>query len=503
MLRRDNTTPMVERVIKTGMANNVTTLGGILDAAKAWKPHGYDDEIAKRRDYYKGQHVKWLRANLDERYPQTAGKMSAYPVPLFRHLVERQATIYRAAPRREIAGDTTATERVSRLYELALADNRLQVVEQIAAAARVAFIRVAADEDADRLVLTPRWPDTVHVIPDPDWPTDLQRAHALVAEITSAAGVSGITIGNRRYEVWTRGADGWSFARTTGDGSGWTQDARRWQTLPWVSVHYDEAETLYEVPPNDDIECVDAIGCMYTNLNYTIEMQSHVQVWYAGPKPGQKLVGGPGTYWDAGEAGTFGSLTYQPQIGAVKEAAENLIGTWLALHNLNPNSASVRPDYQSGTALKVKSQPMLEARLSRVPLYRELEERWLWPVMREQSAALSGEEWPEGAALKWTPGDLQLPLDDEAEFRLAQGRVAASVSTWPKEMVRLREAPDLETAALAYEDNIAANAKHPVTVGVPFIRSASVGPAMGEVAADAPGAAKPPGTAAAKAEDDG
>lgn len=457
MLWQSTSAPLSAEVRRAGMANNAGALGALLREAEQWKPSGYDKEIAKRRDYYRGHHSPHLLSKLAERYPQTYHKMSAYPVPLFRHLVERQATIYRANPRREILVDGSASDelsqRAARLYERALADNRLQRIEQVAAAAKTAFVRVATDVEAERLLIDARWPDSVFVVPDPDWPCDLQRARALVAEIAGAGGVRSASIGNKRYEVWQRGPGGWEYAVSTGDGSQWATDGRRWEFLPWVAVFFEEPSALYELPPADDLAVVDAIGCMYTSLNYTIDMQSHAQLWYAGPTPEQKLVGGPGSVWMAGESGTFGAINYQPQIASVKEAADNLIGRWLALHNLAPGSASAEPSYESGVALKVKSQPMLEARLSRIPLYREIEERWLWPIMRELGSTLDGEEWPDGAELKWTPGDLQLPLDDEAEFRLAEQRVAARVSTWPEEMVRLRLAPDIATAEEKYTAN--------------------------------------------------
>jgi len=442
------------------MANQ---LNDLLSEAGKWKSHTYQAAIAKRRDYYRGHQAPHIRAEIASRFPQQGHKMSAYPVPLFRHLAERQATIYRASPRREVAAggapDDGLTAKAAQLYAGAMADNKLQRVEQIAAAARLAFLRVATDVDNGRLVFSPRWPDSVHVIPDPDRPADLQRAAALVAEITSADGVSGLGA-DRRYEVWVRERDGWSLTIQTGSGAVARPEMSRWGLLPWVAVPFEDRDggALYEDPPADDLAVCDAIAIMYTDLLYTIENQSFTQVWYAGPEPNQKLVGGPGTVWNAGEAGQFGSLVYQPQIAAVKEAADNLIGRWLALHSLAPGSASADPSYESGVALKVKNQPMLEARLSRMALYREAEERWLWPVVRYLGGAVLGEDLPADAELRWAPGDLAVPLDDQAEFELSEARVAAGVSSWPEEMVRLRLAPDLDTAAQKYEANKRAKA---------------------------------------------
>jgi len=487
---------LAEQVKATGMANIASTIDGLLKSAEAWKPSGYDAGVAKRRDYFAGLHDKHLRTKLAERFPNQHAKMSSYPVPLFRHLAEQQATVYRAPPRREVTGDAALTERVGALYEGALANARLARVEQIAAAARLAFVRVSANMTTKRLVLSPRWPDSVHVVPDPDCPTDLQRAFALVAEINSADGVRSVAAGKRRFEVWERTSSGWSMAiAESGGGTGFVESTERWALLPWVAVPYEELTgSLYEPLPQDDIAVCDAISVLHTDLLYTIENQAFTQVWYSGPEPDKKLIGGPGVCWNAGDAGTFGSLTYQPQIASVKETADNLIGRWLALHSLSPTTASADPTYESGVALKVKNQPMLEARLARVPLYREIEQYGLWPIMRDQAGALDGEAWPEDAELTWTPGELQLPLDDEAEFRLAQARVASNVSNWPQEMVKLRLAPTLEAAKVMYDDNAAANAANPVTVGIPFMRSAVVGPAapQGSVAEGAFPGVDPP-----------
>ena len=465
-----------------GMANQTMAFKQLLDDAKAWKPYGYDAQIALRRDYYAGEQTKHLRHHLARRYPKTHAKMQPVVVNVFQHVVDQIAAVYRAAPRRELyAGDVRsdeASKALAHLYAEAMVDSKLRRVEQIAAACKLAFVRIGWDEYDERLELTPFWPDAVNVVLHPDYPSRIDRAYALIAQLSP---VDGLDSRDKRYEVWTRLDAGWVRNVVAGASSFdlREQTGELHERLPWVAIPYEAPDgCLFALPPGDDVATQDAVNSMYTSLNYTIEMQAFTQLTFSGAQPPADLVAGPGTCLIAGDGGTFGTIAYSPQIDAVKNAAEDLVGRLLVLRGVSPSSASVNPTYQSGVSLKVQNAPMLEARTARTSVYRDMEQRHLWPVCRDVHNAHASTQLPADLAMRWTAGEMMLPLDDQEEFRLSQGRVADSVSTWPHEMVRLRLSENLDVARTQYADALEFNKDHPMVAGIPFIKSAAEAPRM-------------------------
>ncbi len=485
MLFESTSKELAEQAKQSGMINRTASLKSLLDESAKWKPRGYDRAVKRARDYYQGRQINYLRNVLAERYPNSYQRMSPYVIPLFRHLVDQQATIYRSPPTREIAigneVDQEATDSIAKVYRDALADTRLLKVEQIAAASKLAFLRVGFDPWDSKIVLIPRWPDTVNVIFHPDWPYNLQRALCLVAEISSLEGVSDYTNDKSRYEIWTRTDLGWYMQVAISDGSGIepieSEPSEFHSLLPWIAVPYEglSEATLFQLPPQDDIAIQDSINAMATDLLWGISLQAWPQLWISGAAD-QKLVMGPGTALDLGESGQAGTLNFSPQIASITATIEDLIKRHLVLNSVSPATATADPAYLSGVSIKVQNSSMVEKRSERIPIYRETETRDLFPIMRMILEESGDNSIPPDSELYWQAGDVTLPIDDEAELRLAQGRVANSISTWPQEMVRLRISPDITTARRQYESNFAYNEGRPVTAGIPFIKSAEVAP---------------------------
>lgn len=474
MLFNSTSNSMAAQVAMVGRVHRMDSLKQLLDDAKKWKPLGYDAEVAKRRDYYSGHQLKHALSELRRRYPNTHTKMTPYTAPIFKHLVEQQSSIYRAAPRREWTADT---QQLNEMYSDSSVNAALWKAEQISAAARLAFIRVGWDDIDERAELTPYWPDQVFVACDPDRPTKLEAAYVLIAIIASEDGVNEQPGTRQRYESWIRRDNGWARSIIVGDGSTWTNEVEEevFPILPWVAVPFEGfSGELYQMPPADDIAVNQAVDSLYSSLLYTIAMQSHTQLTYSGPAPEHDLVGGPGTVWNAGEGGVFDSIAYTPQIAAVNTVADDIVKRLLTLRGVSPAAATADPAYMAAVAIKVLNQPMMERREARAHVWRDIEERRLWPIL----AAMMGSS--ASNKLKWYAGDIQLSLDEQVEFRLAQGRVQTNVSTWPKEMVVLGIAADIEDAQRQYEENIAANKDNNQNYLVPFIKGASIAPAPEE-----------------------
>ena len=479
---------MSAALVQVGRENRATMLKGLLATAAGWKPAGYDAGVARRRDCVNGQQIGALKAELERRYPETAKEISPFVVPLVAHLYRQRSTIYRVAPKRELVGGDA--ELMGKVYEDAAIDCCLQRLERISAACGVAFARIGWDVAAGRLMLNHYWPDRVHPIMNPDRPADLAACLGLLAEITSEAGLRP-TQDQRRYELWQPVGDGtWTRSIISEYESDPNELVEQlpYPALPFVALSFVQPDdALFPELSDDDLVVNDAVNVACSDLLHTVSRQSFNQLTYSGPPlKKERLCVGVGDVLSSEEGGMWGNISYSPQIQPVTDLLRERVGQHLVLGGVSPNSASAKPDYVSGVAAKIQNAPMMEARAERIPVVREFEQRMLWPTIKAIAAGggvhLSGD-------LKWQPGPLSLPIDDEAEFRLAQGRVASDLSTWPQEMVRSGSSPTVEEAAAAYESNKAYNDVHaPLrSYGIPFVKSDTMAALQGTAAQEEAG----------------
>lgn len=479
MLWQSTSDVVAKRAAMFGIHNNAQIIKRILADAAKWKPTAYNSLIAKRRGYYTGEQTSYLRGVLKAKFPQTHSKITPFTVNIFQHVTDQISTMYAAAPQRQLhvarAVDTEATQLIIDLYDAGMIDAGLHRIEQIASACKLAFGRVGYDDTDGKMSITPFWPDKVHVDFDPNYPTRIDRANYLIAEIASAAGV-GVN-STKRYELWSNTGAGWERSIEDGKGSSIKDDGPLHSRLPWIAVPYEAPYgPLFELPPSDDIDTQDAINVLYSDLLYTIEMQAFTQLVYKGSEDPGPQVGGPGTILVGAAGGEFTTINYNPSIEAVQKTADDLICRLLVLKNVPPSTAKADPSYLSGVALKTERSALNEARAARRPVYRDIEQHQLWPIVRDVVLPQAGISGLDKHSMSWSEGELQLPLDDEAAFRLSQAYVATSVSTFPQEMVSLGKAPSIEKAKELYQSNLDYNKANPVTVGVPFLRSASIAP---------------------------
>jgi hypothetical protein len=420
------------------------------DDAAAWKPTGYNSDTSKRRDFYRGEQASWVREDLAKRYPQTYSYIRPYMTPLVRHLVEQQATVNKPAPRRDIVdGDQI---QLDTLYSEASVNAHLQYAEEVAVCAGIAFVRAAWDVYDQRVQLSVYWPDQIDVVCDPDRPDRLDLATAIIARMADAEGVTakaGVKSEDRgRWEVWSQPAPGeWLRFEVSNGGKTWIGGDVVYQRSPFVALYAGRPPGLmFELQPGDDVEANLTVDALYSDLLWSISMSGTPQIYYTGrgASDSKTLQAGPRSIWTA-QDGTFGVLQNTPAIAAVKEVARDIVSQLLVLRGISPSSASADPRYESGVALKVQQAPMLEHRAARIPFMREFEELRLWPLLR--SVYEYGRRYDfGGASMRWLAGELQLPLDDEAEMRVNAQQVANGMLTWEDVMVKRGDARDLADA---------------------------------------------------------
>jgi len=458
IINYQNTTNDLVAIIRRGAGKNAqAALNQLLAEAAKWKPRGYNNAVVERRDYYEDNQTSYIKAELQNRYKNTHDRMSPYTVPLFKHLCEHQATVYNAAPRREIVENLATTIILNNAYAAAGANHRLAKAEEIAAAVKLCFLRLGWHIVDLRVDIQPYWPNIVDVIPNPNDPTRLESAFAIIAEITSEHGVNA-DAEKKRYELWTRNGDMWTGEIVGANGSERMLLDKPVACVPWVAFPFDlPMGSLFASPPDDDIEVNKSQNVMLTDLLHTISMQSFDHVTYSGPEPlPATLKAGPGDILEGGD-GQFGSISYNPSIKPVLEAADQLMKQHLVLKNVSPSTATIDAKFQSGIALEIENMPMIEKRRKRLPVVEDMEERHLWRVFKSVCKDPEFQKIPSDAKLKFRAGQIKLPQDQTSEFNLSKSYVEAGVSTWPKEMVRLGLAHDAAEAEQMYKPEAVTN----------------------------------------------
>lgn len=472
----ESTSERVNELISYGgEKNNKAALQMLLSDAKKWKPEGYNAAVSKRRDYYNDNTHSHVKAEMKRRYPKTGDELPVYTQPLFKRLCELGASMYQSPSKRELVNtdkehQDDETQIMTDIYDEGSVDHMLGHGEEISVAASPCFGRCGWEDN--HLDIKVYWGDQVDVILDPDSPTELKRARCVIAERASDSGVN-VTGDQKRYEVWIQDGSQWTWYDVTADGKRWEIKYTGY-VLPWFAIHYKKPlGSLFELPAADDITVNEAHNVTISDLLHTISMQSFGTPTYTGDPDGipADTIIGPGHILMGGADGQWGSINYNPSIDPVLSTVKQLTAMHLNLRSADPGAASADPSYESGVALKVKQLPAARKRSRRLRVYEKLEQRDLWPIIADVN------RHPErskliGLAMKWSPGQEELPVDDEAQMRLSQTRVAMHISTWPEEMVTLRLASDLADAKRKFEENAEFNAQYPpMAHGVPFMMS--------------------------------
>ena len=217
--------------IKAGRGvHDSATFVALKNAAKAWKPSGYDDHQVMLRHYYEGRIEEHLRAFAQQRFPNSAHRMPITPFNWARVFAENGAAVYDYAPQRYVERDGVRIETSNptddndsvdvdaddrqRAIDFAsmVREAHLEVVmaeaERRLVLARTMFLRVHSDSTTSkatgappRTVVTPFWPSDVLVIPHPRCPTSLATCVALLVRVSGDDGVQGTST---TWEVWTR-----------------------------------------------------------------------------------------------------------------------------------------------------------------------------------------------------------------------------------------------------------------------------------------------------------
>lgn len=344
----------------------------------------YDALDIRRRHYYEGKQLPYIRRELEREYPATHKEMRPVSFGLFKLVCEQDSDVYRSEPIRKALlngeADEVATEELGTMLKHVRAQMRLAEAGRRAQGSRAQFVRVWDSDLEDRITLQLFWPSDVWVIPHEGAPTSLEHARALIARVTGPTH-------DKWYEVWTR-ADGgpWTVSRISEKGERQEiVDGGVWPLrLPWAVLFASPPEgSPYPCDDQDLVRVCDSISLAWTELNHVIKTQAHDLLWHAGMSDSDQ-VWGPGYIFRVGTGEQVGSITQNPKIREIMDTIEGQLRTLARTRRQNPDAYSASPGApQSGISRQIQNIPQEEARQERVAYAREFETGQLLPILAE------------------------------------------------------------------------------------------------------------------------
>lgn len=425
------TTIEASRIIEAASAANSASLRSALDEcrsiANSWKPSGFDADRKLRLSLYRGTAKTFFEERLRAAFP------NSLPIPPLvynyaRLYAETNATFYHEEPERVLssaAGEVSEEQQAAwdALLDRCGARVKLPELERRAAWCLESLLAVRVREvvQADgsrraelRLELHPV--QNAWIQPDPDAPSDLQRAHAFA--LLTRWGARGAPA----IEFWTRddesGAWSRSIERMDGGAAYEAAAAQPGKLLPFVLLRVDEPDSSpYVDRGDDDVEIVISQIVDESDAAQTERLQAHADRVYRGTRDSD-LKGGPDKVLriDVGE--DLFTLSYDPKIIERRDSLRRRQELWERTTRSPQGSFSPSAEVpESGIARQIRNAPAEKKAREHAAIMVEFEERRLWPVVLEQH-----EHYVEGASLAGlevsvTPRHAQAYEDPEAKQR--------------------------------------------------------------------------------------
>ncbi len=303
-------------------------LQSALDIAAQWQPDGafysYREEMASRLDYYYSNMQGDVATQLERKFPQTYADFykDQVNVPILKWLTTKKAQVFSGGGRVWLSkGGEAIPEDDPR--QLALDDmifnSNFWAVLQRADAYVEAFDRTACkvwfDEERKCASASVWPPHSVHIVPDPLQPWNIELAESVLFETSGVAVVDGRVVGDSVYEVWSRFADDradthgmTSLHYTTSEHRPhikWTNDDQipfidprtKDAMYPFVWLNGDGLCELYRMSNSDLLALNRSVNIMLTDIRYGYHFNIHpmsvIRLAPGAQSPG-RLVVGPG-----------------------------------------------------------------------------------------------------------------------------------------------------------------------------------------------------------------
>ncbi len=389
----------------------------IVNHAAKYKPPGYDKHQIGIRLRYEGKGRGYLDAALVERFPVTHGRMPRVSLNWLKLVASQDAGFYQTALQRTVVGpddatDDASTELLDGVAGNAGLDGLMPEVERRSLVAKTLFMHTTYDQVRQRPSIAVYWPHDVFVVCHHSAPHDFARCVLLVSRAASPEGPGDK---DQWYNVWTRpyvdGDDGqpesfgvWRthLVSSTGESALAPDDPRTIYegVFPWACLQIGiPAGCVYVDEDRDLVDVVDALNVSRSSEQYTLDMQGHTPVVYAGHNvESATLVTGPDAVMQVGQGEQLTTLSLDPKLKDMRDG-RSLAMRELAITNSNsPDAYSVEPGPPlSGVSRKIANAAHDQKLRERSHTFRAFEEQQLLPILADVHNRFSGgQQFPDG-----------------------------------------------------------------------------------------------------------
>ena len=452
--------------------NRAGWIAEILNISDNWQPNGYRKACTKLQDYYNGQQQDGLMEQLKASFPDTWKRLPTDMIlPVLRRWIDQQATVYLTPPARTLVdeqGQTVEEGPVSQAFEQLQKDAAYWEVwqqrDRMVHLFNCSLLMFGWNSWRNRLEAHVVAPHLVHIVPDPDDPSDLSRAWAVLIELASSTGVQDVADPtDRRFLAYWRGEteegrDEWQavvihesgYIELDGldDAMDFTapvkgEDGRTVLPMIWVQKESQHG-VVYSRPNTDLISSQDAINETWVDIHArarTSGYGSYVATSLDTDRARGALNIAPGGVTILEEGETLSTLTADSRLSEHVDILQTYLLQQAQRLGLSPSSWSPkdRPNL-SGVALKVENLEQETHRAQQINRYERIEEEDAWKIAR---AVWNTYSVPNGAtllpwsvAMNWRPGPTSLPIDEEAQRRVLDHDVSKNWITQAQAMSR-------------------------------------------------------------------
>lgn len=473
---------LIELLPRLARAAGKDELEAVLSAVEKHRPGGYRSRMLQRRQRYLGKQRSIIEGALRARFPQTFQRMPVAGLNYLRLVASQDAGVYAEPPERfiideeggRVAADDPEAVAFAALLDDAGVDAFMVEAERAALAMLTLFVRgqwMKRDaEDPGRASLQLFWPSDVGVICHASNPTDFERAMVLVAEVAGPGGPQG---GTRWFELWSRTVDEDELGAPLRWGP-WTRhvvsdkgdalfsgadgravwEADRW---PWACLQVGQPSGSVFVDAEHDLDdVVDALNVWRSNEQYTLEMQGHTQLVYAGhTSETTELIVGPDAIAKVGPNETLSPVDLNPKLQDMREARKLALRELAATRQNSPDAYATEPGPPlSGVSRMIANQPHDQRLAELRHTFRLFEERQLLPMLQALHNAFAPADAPAITGTpKMTPRRPAQLEDPEAKVRRLQAEVDAGWITPAQAAVDAGRYPSVDAAVTAGVSN--------------------------------------------------
>lgn len=460
------------------------------EESNRWKPASFDTEAATRLAYYLDQQLDDLLAEMKRRFPETHEKMTPVTLPLVRLLTTEAAKVFLSTMKLDLveAGKDQPSDALDAWWRAAREQMglalRLKRADAYTWLLRTAALRIGYDEGGGRFFAHVIFPQSIRVVMDPSAPMDLDRAYGIAVRVAGEGGVE-------RWEFWCardteaeKPRHGLLSVKVGPDEKTevtWDADkgdplrgpgGRAIVPLVLFTAHTEELG-LFSMEGKGLVEANRSLNVLVTDIHNIAEAQGFgllVLETGSGHTPPAKMVRSPNTAISLPEGIKAQMLDPGAPIAELVQLADATMKRAAVMRGLPAGAVSIEARaVASGVALQIEMRPLLEQRADSIEVYREPMRR-LWDVIRATHnayretpnflarvwARLTGKgkalgEIGENVEMRWTPGDIVLPVDDVQRVDTAVAKMKNRLCSRAEAIAELRGVSLEEAKKIAEE----------------------------------------------------